>query len=122
MIDIYAENILDHYKNPRHEGKLERASVSAEGNNPLCGDKMKLSLLVSDGMIKDAVFSGEGCAISKASMDLLLDNVIGKSVEEASRIGTDDLLGMIGIEVSGTRMKCATLGYHAMKEALKDLK
>lgn len=119
-MDLYAENILDHYKNPNHFGKNDHHTCSAKGNNPLCGDKFEVFLTIKDQVITEATFLGEGCAISKAGLDILLDEVIGKSREHVEIIDKESVIEMLGIDVSGGRIKCATLGLHTVKDALKN--
>ena len=118
-MDLYAENILDHYKHPRHFGHIDCASCRAKGNNPLCGDNVEVFLEIENGIIIDGKFQGEGCAISKASVDILLEELIGKKVNHALSLNKNDVIDLLGIEVSGTRVKCATLGLYAIKESLR---
>ncbi len=135
--ELYRELILDHARNPRHFGKLEDATHSAEGINPLCGDKLKLYLRLDAGhRIEDAAFEGSGCAISVASASLLTDTVIGLDVPGAMSYFTaitrrmtdvesteevldlDKLLALEGVREFPSRIKCATLAWHALKSAL----
>lgn len=132
--ELYRELILDHARSPRHFGKLEDMTHSAEGINPLCGDKLKLYLKVAGGQIEDARFEGSGCAISVASASLLTDTVIGMPVETANEYfdavtstlsgrpsGTVDLgklRALEGVREFPARVKCATLAWHAMHSAL----
>lgn len=135
--ELYRELILDHARNPRHFGKLEDATHSAEGINPLCGDKLKLYLRLDAGQrIEDAAFEGSGCAISVASASLLTDTVIGLDVPGAMSYFTaitrrmtdvesteevldlDKLLALEGVREFPSRIKCATLAWHALKSAL----
>jgi nitrogen fixation NifU-like protein len=136
--ELYRELILDHARNPRHFGKLADASHEAEGINPLCGDKLKLYLRIGDGgEIGDAAFEGSGCAISVASASLLTDTVIGMPVTEALQFfetivaalsGTDDrpktdlgkLAALQGVREFPSRVKCATLAWHALNSAIND--
>lgn len=138
--DLYRELILDHAKRPRHFGKLEPMTHSAEGLNPLCGDKLKMYFNVGDdGMIRDAKFEGSGCAISVASASLLTDSVIGMSLDEAddyfrnvvalltegngegdapTRVELGKLRALAGVREFPARVKCATLAWHALNAAL----
>ena len=137
--DLSRDLILDHARNPRHFGKLEHTTHSAEGINPLCGDKLKLYLAVdSDETIRSAAFEGSGCAISVASASLLTDTVIGLSSDDAiaffdavtAQLAGDDLHGdkqvdlgklraLAGVRDFPSRVKCATLAWHALKSALR---
>jgi len=134
--DLYRELILDHARSPRHFGKLEGATHSADGINPLCGDKLKLYFRLDDETrIADACFEGSGCDISVASASLLTETVTGMTVSEATdffHAVTDSLSGrsvtapmdlgklraLQGVKEFPSRVKCATLSWHAMNAAL----
>ena len=118
--DMYREVILEHAKYPHNFGTLEGASVSHEELNPLCGDKVRIDVLIADGVIADVRFSGRGCAISQASASLLTDELKGMPVEQAKLYSKDDLLELIGIPLSKnpTRLKCALLSLKALKAGL----
>src|SRR6266496_2782543 len=98
--ELYQELILEHYRHPRNYGQLEDANRSAEGFNPLCGDRLNLYLKLKDGVIEDARFEGQGCAISTASASLLTEAVKGKTEREAERLfrGFHELLTQAGAE------------------------
>ena len=113
--DLYRQNILDHYQNPRNFGTLERPDISAEDSNPLCGDEIRIDLLVKDGVIEDVRFSGKGCSISRAAASMLTEEIRGKTLEEVKRIGKDDVLEMLGIELVPVRLKCALLALKTLK-------
>ena len=143
--ELYRELILDHAKNPRHFGSLDNATHMAEGVNPLCGDKLKVYFTIDeDRRISDARFEGSGCAISVASASLLTDTVIGLSTDRAlayframverlaqrrSETTEDDtplgdidlgkLRALEGVKEFPSRVKCATLAWHALNSALK---
>ncbi|MGA8203494.1 MAG: SUF system NifU family Fe-S cluster assembly protein [Woeseiaceae bacterium] len=136
--ELYRELILDHARSPRHFGGLPGATHSAEGINPLCGDKLTLYLrLDDDGTIADAAFEGSGCAISVASASLLTDLVIGMPVEQAlgyfdavtsrltgsgaaspADIDFGKLRALDGVREFPSRVKCATLAWHALDSAI----
>lgn len=137
--ELYRELILDHARHPRHFGKLEDVTHSAEGINPLCGDKLTLYLNVDDQQrIKEACFEGSGCAISVASASLLTDTVTGMQTSEANEFFaaiTEALAGtgaespgvelgklraLAGVREFPSRVKCATLAWHAMNSALNN--
>jgi nitrogen fixation NifU-like protein len=114
--DLYRELILDHYKNPRMRGTLDPHDISYEDDNPLCGDHLRIDLRVdAQGRISEAAFSGEGCAISQASADLLTESIVGKSLEDVRKLGKEDILEMLGIELSPVRLKCALLSLKVLK-------
>ena len=115
MDDLAQANILDHYKHPRNQGILEHPTVSREEHNPLCGDKIRMDLLIKDGIIEDLRFTGRGCTISQASTSMLTEALKGRPVEAAKAFTKDDLLDLLGIPIGYTRMKCALLGLKALK-------
>jgi nitrogen fixation protein NifU and related proteins len=118
MDDFYKEYILDHYRNPRNFGKMDAPTATAEDLNPLCGDTIRVDLLVgADGRVEDVKFSGKGCAISQASASMLLDGIKGQKLEDVARLSKDVVLENVGIGISPTRMKCATLGLKVLKSA-----
>ena len=137
--DLYRDLILDHARKPRHFGKLENMTHTAEGINPLCGDKLRLYLDVdADENIRSAAFEGSGCAISVASASLMTDVVIGLSSDDAmaifeavtAQLAGDDsrddrtvdlgkLRALAGVREYPTRVKCATLAWHALNSALR---
>ncbi|MCC7451299.1 MAG: SUF system NifU family Fe-S cluster assembly protein [Anaerolineae bacterium] len=114
-MDFYQEAILDHYKHPRHWGILNPADIDHEENNPLCGDRLRLTMRVEDGKIVDVGWSGQGCAISQAAASMLGEELIGKTLEEARAISKQDILDMLGIELGPVRLKCALLSLKVMK-------
>lgn len=120
MDDIYREQILEHARYPHNYGTLEGATCSHEEYNPLCGDQVRIDLLIADGVIADVRFSGRGCAISQAAASLLTDAVKGMPVEAAKAYSKDDLLELIGIPLrkNPTRLKCALLPLKALKVGL----
>lgn len=138
LADLYRELILDHARHPRHFGKLEGATHSAEGINPLCGDKLKLYLkLDGAGQIEEAAFEGTGCAISVASASLLTDCVTGTSQssaltatedvvarltgsDPARALPLDKLAALDGVREFPARVKCATLAWHALAAAINE--
>jgi nitrogen fixation NifU-like protein len=122
MEDLYREVIIDHYKNPQYRGKLEPHDISFEDDNPLCGDHIRIDLRIDeDGRVKEARFDGQGCAISQASADLLVESILGKSVDEIKTMGKQDILDMLGIELGPVRMKCALLSLKVLKAGVYGL-
>ena len=117
---LYREVILDHYKNPRGHGVLEDADATAEGQNPLCGDEVTISVRFGpDGETIDEVgFEGRGCAISQAATSMLTEMVKGRKASEVAVLPKDELLQEIGIPLTPIRLKCAILGLGVLKVAL----
>lgn len=120
MDDLYREELLDIYKNPVHKGKLDRASVEVFEKNPMCGDEITLQLRVIDDVIKDAKFHGSACVVSVIASEFLLENLIGKTIQEAREINKEALLEMLELNLTTSRVKCATLVLTALKHALAD--
>jgi nitrogen fixation NifU-like protein len=132
--DLYQEVIFDHNRNPRHAGKLDDANRFAKGFNPLCGDRVTLYLKVDEnGVIRDGGFDGAGCAISVASASLMTEHLIGKTEAEAEELftrfhdmlvaggdetGLGKLQALSGVKEFPSRIKCATLAWHALHAAL----
>ena len=118
MDDFYKEYILDHYRNPRNFGHLDRVDARAEDLNPLCGDTITMELaLDADGKVEDVRFSGKGCAISQASASMLTGSIKGMKLEDVAKLSQDAVLENVGIGISPTRMKCAMLGLKVLKSA-----
>jgi nitrogen fixation NifU-like protein len=135
LSDLYQEVILDHNKRPRNFRRIEPASHHAEGHNPLCGDKLSLSLQVDGGVVTDIAFQGSGCAISKASASLMTDSVKGRGVAEVRELfdrfhrmvttpidqpveNLGKLAVFAGVREFPVRVKCASLAWHTLKAAL----
>ena len=118
MDELYRDFILDHYRNPRNAGVLDDPDASFEDFNPLCGDKVRMDLRIRDGVVEDVKFKGRGCAISQAATSLLTEEIKGKKVSEIDRIGKDEVLANLGINISAARLKCALLGLKVLKQAL----
>jgi nitrogen fixation NifU-like protein len=121
MDDLYRDYILEHYRRPHNFGVLEQPSASIEGSNPLCGDRITLQIHVSDGVVDQVAFTGRGCAISQASASLLTDEVKGKPLAEVAAFRADDLLDLLGIEISPARLKCAMLSHDTLQQAVGEL-
>jgi len=118
--DMYSEVILDHYKNPRNYGAIEEPHAHAEGQNPLCGDEVAISVRFGeDGeTIEDVRFEGRGCAISQAATSMLTEMVKGRSATDVATLPKEELLDEIGIPLTPIRLKCALLGLGVLKVAL----
>jgi nitrogen fixation NifU-like protein len=116
---LYREVILDHYKAPRNHGVLEPHDAIAEGQNPLCGDEVTVSLRFgARDVIEDVGFEGRGCAISQAATSMLTEMVKGRTAQDVSTMPKEELLDEIGIPLTPVRLKCALLGLGVLKVAL----
>jgi nitrogen fixation NifU-like protein len=137
LTDLYQEVILDHNRRPRNFHALADASHTAEGYNPLCGDRLRLYLRVDGGVVRDVSFEGAGCAISKASASLMTDAVKGKTIAEAQALfdrfhrmvttppeqAVEDLgklSAFAGVREFPVRVKCASLAWHTLKAAFNN--
>ncbi|WP_178915102.1 Fe-S cluster assembly sulfur transfer protein SufU [Natronomonas gomsonensis] len=118
--DMYRQQILDHYKNPRNYGELEDADIEHVGENPMCGDTIKMFLkLADDGdTIAGVSFIGDGCAISQASASMLSGKLRGKSLEEVRGMEREDIEEMLGVDLSPMRVKCAVLAEKVAKDGI----
>lgn len=134
--ELYREIILDHYKSPRNRGRLESPSAAAQGNNPLCGDEVEVALTLDGGRVREVTFAGQGCSISQASASMMTDAIKGRDLAHAERViaafktmmtgdGTidEDLLGDLealhGVKKFPVRVKCATLAWNTLQEAME---
>lgn len=115
---LYKQEILDHYKNPRNFRHIENATNTVDQKNLSCGDEIHLELQVENDKICDIGFLGTGCAISIASASILFNKVKGMTKNEALGISSDEVLSLIGMEKESGRIKCALLGWEALKSAL----
>ncbi len=135
--DLYRDIILDHYRHPRHKGHLASPSATHEGLNPLCGDEVTIEIAVRDGRIRDIAYMGSGCSISQSSASMMTEAVHGKPVAEVKSLiegftammrGSEDvdpeslgdLEALSGVRKFPVRVKCATLAWHTLDEALAE--
>lgn len=121
MDDIYKrQELLEIYKDPANRGKIEDASVNVHVSNPMCGDEIDLCLKVNAaGEIEDMKFDGDACAVSVISSSLVAEELIGKSLEDARNLTKADVLKLVDVNLSTSRVKCATLILDAVSKALK---
>jgi nitrogen fixation NifU-like protein len=120
MDDLYRDYILEHYRQPHNFGLIDGPTGSHEGANPLCGDRITMQVAVNGETLERVGFTGLGCAISQASASLLTDDVKGKPLALAAGYRADDLLDLLGIEISPARLKCAMLSLETLQAALAD--
>ena len=122
MDDLYRENILDHYRNPRYKGELEPHTHSHREHNPVCGDEIQIDLYVNgDDVVEKAAFSGHGCAISQASASMLMERIQGMPLAEVKELSKDDILEDLGIHIGPVRLKCALLSLKVLKAGIYGL-
>ena len=136
--NIYTELIAEHSQSKENRRQLAHATIKERGHNPSCGDEITLELEIADGVIKDAAFSGVGCAISQASTDMMIDLMRGKKIDEAKRLAElfidmihgditddaeleelDEAAALKNISTMPARVKCATLAWHTLDTAIK---
>ena len=116
MSSVYSEIILDYYRHPRNKGTLEHAQISAKDSNPLCGDIIEMQLeLDKNNSVRDVRFNGQGCAISQASASMLTELVKGKTIDDVRKISKEEILSLIGGQLSAVRLKCALLSLKVLK-------
>ncbi|MBI2410832.1 MAG: SUF system NifU family Fe-S cluster assembly protein [Candidatus Kerfeldbacteria bacterium] len=120
-MNIYQEEILEHYRHPHNTGQLEHADVVQQEYNPFCGDKLTLYLTFVDNKVAEVRFMGEGCAISQAATSMLTDKIAGMTRKQIQQLTKEDVLQLLGIELGPTRLKCALLSlqgiHHAIQQA-----
>lgn len=115
MDALYREEILEHYKYPRNRGALENPDVTFKDTNPLCGDECQMDLRIQEGKVKEVRFQAKGCAISQAATSMLSEKIEGAPLEEIKKMGKEEILGMLGIELGPVRLKCALLCLKVLK-------
>ena len=122
MDDLYRELIIDRYQHPLHRGTLEPNDITFEDDNPLCGDHVRIDIRVDeDNRVTEAAFTGRGCAISQSSADLLVEDIIGKTLDEVKALKKEDVLELLGIELGPVRLKCALLSLKVVKAGVYGL-
>lgn len=119
-MDIYAQNILDRYKKPFHLNKKINAQIQHREANHSCGDSVEVKIQLNGNKVAGYSFSGQGCAISMASADMLGDLIVDMEKEKILKLAKEDIYEMLGIEISLRRSKCALLGLFAVQKALLD--
>jgi nitrogen fixation NifU-like protein len=119
--DMYRQQILDHYKNPRNYGEIEDSTFSHEGENPSCGDTIRVDVVLADDgeTIERVAFSGDGCAISQAAASMLTQRLPGTTLAELDAMDRDDVIEMLGVDISPMRIKCAVLAEKVAQDGAK---
>ncbi|MBI4017919.1 MAG: SUF system NifU family Fe-S cluster assembly protein [Candidatus Aenigmarchaeota archaeon] len=116
--EMYRENVLDHYRSPRNKGTLAKPDIKRVGQNPLCGDEIEVTIKLDGKRIKDVKFKGSGCAISQASASMLTEDIKGKPIGDIKKMERDDVVELLGVPISATRMKCAMLALVVVKHGI----
>lgn len=114
--ELYREQILDHYWNPRNHGTLPHPDASGEDVNPLCGDQIRLDIVFDHDRVNEVRFSGQGCAISQASTSMLTEKIQGMDKEHLRQLNEQDIFDMLGVPISPARTKCALLGWLILRK------
>jgi nitrogen fixation protein NifU and related proteins len=118
-MDIYQEELMDIYKNPHNKGRLTKPTITVNKNNPICGDELILDLSMEKGVIKDARFDGSACSVSVISSSVMTDYLINKTIAQVKKLTQKDLLEMLKLKLSTSRVNCALLIFNALQEAIK---
>jgi nitrogen fixation NifU-like protein len=118
--DMYRQQILDHYKNPRNYGAIEDPTFSHVGENPMCGDEIQVDVVLGDDgeTIETVRFQGDGCAISQAAASMLTSELHGMTVDEVRDLDRDDIVDMLGVDISPMRIKCAVLSEKVVQDGI----
>jgi nitrogen fixation NifU-like protein len=120
--DLYDDYILDHYESPYHKGHLDHPTIAHEDENPLCGDQVRLELLVDENRrVKEARFDGHGCAISQAAASILTKEIEGKTVEELKTFQAPKMLDLLRVRLTASRQKCGLLPFKVLKTMIYTL-
>src|SRR5262249_7907652 len=119
MTALYSEVLLDHFRNPRNYGSLPSPDITYEEVNPLCGDRIRIELKISDNRIVAARFVGDGCAISVAAASILTELILDADIEQGAAISSEKLLSSLKSDIKPSRMKCALLPLEALSSCVK---
>jgi nitrogen fixation NifU-like protein len=118
MANVYRERILDHYRNPRNRGTLEDPDISAQLDNPVCGDVIRLDIRLAEDRVAEARFSGRGCVLSIAAASMLTELIVGKTVDELGELRDEDTFEMLGVRPGPVRAACGLLSQRVLHKAL----
>lgn len=119
-MDIYAHNILDHYKNPRNKGALNEADASCRSLNSSCGDEVTAFVKMKGDRLEKISFEGHGCAVAMAGMSIFSEALVNKTKDEIMAMDLSDVQKYLGIEISARRHKCALIGLRSLQGALQE--
>ncbi len=113
-MSMYADIILDHFRNPKNKGSFKHPTKTVHVTNPFCGDEITMEYILDGNIIKDIKFSGGGCAISQAAASILTEYAKDKSIKELRKMAKDDMIDLLGIELTPIRLKCGLLAWEAL--------
>jgi nitrogen fixation NifU-like protein len=116
-MDLYRQNLLDHYTHPRNQGQLKSFTHQSAADNPLCGDSIQVWIDVKDGLIKDISFEADSCAITMASASLVTEQIKGKPIDQALQLQLEDIQEMLGSPLTTSRQQCALVVLEAIKKS-----
>jgi nitrogen fixation NifU-like protein len=120
-MNLYQERLLSYYKNPQFIGIVEQENIMGATSNPSCGDSLRLSARIDNGVVTGMKYQGVGCVISRASAAMVCEYATGKTIDELKQIGVERIMSMLNVELGPNRMRCATLVISALEEGLKAL-
>jgi len=117
--ELYQEHVLEHYEEPYHRGRCGHCTHCHEDDNPLCGDRVEMSLSVNDGgKLQEIYFDGEGCCISQAAASMLVERFDQKTIEEVKQFTAQDMLRLFGVKLTPNRQKCCLLPWRVLQAAI----
>lgn len=117
--DIYEEHVLPHYEDPYHRGHCDVATHAHEGDNPLCGDVVRVEIELDDeGRVRQAWFEGDGCTVSQSSASMLMERIEGMTVEELKQFSAEDMLALFQASLTPNRQKCCLLSWRVLQAAM----
>ena len=120
--ELYDDHILDHNESPYHKGHLANPTIAHEDKNPICGDRIRMELLVDENnRVKEAWFDGKGCAISQAAASMLMQEIEGKTIEELRDFQAPQMLDLLKVRLTASRQKCGLLGFKVLKTMIYSL-
>ena len=119
--EIYRENVMDHYRCPRNKCLLPNCTIKHHASNPLCGDEITVYINIKNDKVKEITFTGDGCAISQASISMLTEKIKGLPIEEVKKLNNEDILKLLGIKISYQRTKCALLSLKVVHQGLASM-
>lgn len=118
---LYRDKIIDYYRSPRNQGKLDKPDFATAEYNPSCGDRVSLTGILDGDILADIKFEGSGCVVSIATTSLLTEKCKGMCISEILDLTSEDMCGMLGMELGPTRLKCAVLALNALKRELSKI-